>query len=81
MRQTGIVWYRAPFLVWEKLVKHSPKILCCVGLMIPALATIENGSPARADYANASPQVSFGSHQWPTLITSGPGAKTLADLP
>jgi hypothetical protein len=27
------------------------------------------------------PQVPFGSHQWPTLITSGPGAKTLADLP
>src|SRR4051794_24463862 len=27
------------------------------------------------------PQVPFGSHQWPTLITSGPGAKPLADLP
>ncbi|HEX2365410.1 MAG TPA: hypothetical protein VHJ00_10335 [Bradyrhizobium sp.] len=27
------------------------------------------------------PQVPFGSHQWPALITSGPGAKTLADLP
>jgi len=27
------------------------------------------------------PQVPFGSHQWPTLIMSGPGAKTLADLP
>ena len=27
------------------------------------------------------PQVPFGSHQWPTLITPGPGAKTLADLP
>jgi hypothetical protein len=27
------------------------------------------------------PLVPFGSHQWPTLITSGPGAKTLADLP
>jgi hypothetical protein len=27
------------------------------------------------------PQVPFGSHQWPTLITSAPGAKTLADLP
>ena len=27
------------------------------------------------------PQVSFGSHQWPALITPGPGAKSLADLP
>src|SRR5271167_1964742 len=27
------------------------------------------------------PQVPFGSHQWPTLITPGPGAKSLADLP
>jgi hypothetical protein len=27
------------------------------------------------------PPVPFGSHQWPTLITPGPGPKTLADLP
>jgi hypothetical protein len=27
------------------------------------------------------PQVPFGSHQWPTLITPGSGAKTPADLP
>ena len=27
------------------------------------------------------PLVPFGSHQWPTLITSGSGAKTLGDLP
>jgi len=27
------------------------------------------------------PQVPFGSHQWPTLITPGSGAKSLADLP
>jgi hypothetical protein len=25
--------------------------------------------------------VPFGSHQWPTLITPGGGAKSLADLP
>lgn len=30
---------------------------------------------------NLPPQVPFGSHQWPTLVTPGPGAKTLADLP
>jgi hypothetical protein len=30
---------------------------------------------------NLPPQVPFGSHQWPTLITPGPGAKSLADLP
>jgi hypothetical protein len=27
------------------------------------------------------PAVPFGSHQWPTLITPGPGAASLADLP
>jgi hypothetical protein len=27
------------------------------------------------------PQVPFGSHQWPALVTPGPGAKSLADLP
>jgi len=26
------------------------------------------------------PQVPFGSNQWPTLITSGPGPGSLADL-
>ena len=31
--------------------------------------------------ATLPPQVPFGSHQWPTLITTGPGAKSLADLP
>src|ERR1700719_451587 len=30
---------------------------------------------------NLPPHVPFGSHQWPTLITPGPGAKSLADLP
>lgn len=30
---------------------------------------------------NLPPQVSFGSHQWPALITPGTGPKTLADLP
>jgi hypothetical protein len=30
---------------------------------------------------NLPPHVPFGSHQWPTLITTGPGAKSLADLP
>jgi hypothetical protein len=30
---------------------------------------------------NLPPQAPFGSHQWPTLITPGPGAKSLADLP
>ena len=30
---------------------------------------------------NLPPQVPFGSHQWPTLVTPGQGAKSLADLP
>jgi hypothetical protein len=30
---------------------------------------------------NLPPQVSFGSRQWPTLITPGTGPKSLADLP
>jgi hypothetical protein len=31
--------------------------------------------------ATLPPQVPWGSHQWPMLITPGPGAKSLADLP
>jgi hypothetical protein len=30
---------------------------------------------------NLPPQAPFGSHQWPMLVTPGPGPKTLADLP
>ena len=30
---------------------------------------------------NLPPLVPFGSHQWPTLVTPGPGPKSLADLP
>ena len=42
---------------------------------------------AWADYAGlfndnfASPPVPFGSKQWPTLVTTGPGPKSIADLP
>jgi hypothetical protein len=32
-------------------------------------------------YPTLPPEVPFGSHQWPALITPGPGAKSLADLP
>jgi hypothetical protein len=32
----------------EKLVKHVSIIVCSIGLMLPVLAAIENGSPARA---------------------------------
>jgi hypothetical protein len=31
--------------------------------------------------ATLPPQVPWGSHQWPMLITPGPGPKTLADVP
>jgi hypothetical protein len=36
---------------------------------------------ARGMTADLPPVVPFGSHQWPTLITPGPGAASLADLP
>ena len=36
---------------------------------------------ARGMTANLPPKVPFGSHQWPTLVTPGPGPATLADLP
>jgi hypothetical protein len=42
------------------------------------------GGDAPGDHrrdATLPPQVPFGSHQWPMLITPGPGAKSLADLP
>ncbi len=31
--------------------------------------------------ANLPPRVPFGSHQWPTLVTPGPGPASLTDLP
>ena len=43
-------------------------------------AIIEEGAKLKIT-PTLPPQVPFGSRQWPTLITSGPGAKTLADLP
>jgi hypothetical protein len=36
---------------------------------------------ARDMTTNLPPKVPFGSHQWPTLITPGPGPASLADLP
>jgi hypothetical protein len=36
---------------------------------------------ARGISVDLPPRVPFGSHQWPTLITPGPGAASLADLP
>lgn len=35
---------------------------------------------ARGMTAFLPPRVPFGSHQWPTLVTTGPGAASLADL-
>lgn len=36
---------------------------------------------ARGITTNLPPKVPFGSHQWPTMITPGPGPASLADLP
>lgn len=36
---------------------------------------------AKGVTAHLPPKVPFGSHQWPTLITTGPGPASLADLP
>ncbi|MGV7030164.1 hypothetical protein [Methylobacterium symbioticum] len=36
---------------------------------------------ARGLPTHLPPKVPFGSHQWPTLITTGPGPASLADLP
>ena len=46
-----------------------------------ARQAIIDGDARRNISVNLPPQVPFGSHQWPTLITPGPGAKSLADLP
>ena len=46
-----------------------------------ARAAIIDEDGKRKIPVNLPPQVPFGSHQWPTLITPGPGAKSLADLP
>jgi hypothetical protein len=46
-----------------------------------ARQAVINEDKKRNNPVNLPPQVPFGSHQWPTLITPGPGPKTLADLP
>ena len=46
-----------------------------------ARQAIINEDAKRNIPVNLPPQVPFGSRQWPTLITPGPGTKSLADLP
>jgi hypothetical protein len=46
-----------------------------------ARAAIVADTAKRGIKTSLPPLVPFGSHQWPTLITPGPGAATLADLP
>ncbi len=43
--------------------------------------SIASETKTRGIPTNLPPRVPFGSHQWPTLITPGPGAASLADLP
>jgi len=43
--------------------------------------TIVAETKARGMTTHLPPKVPFGSNQWPSLITPGPGAATLADLP
>lgn len=42
--------------------------------------TIIAETKARGMTTNLPPRVPFGSHQWPTLVTPGPGPASLADL-
>jgi hypothetical protein len=46
-----------------------------------ARATIIADAAKRGMKPFLPPVVPFGSHQWPTLITSGQGPASLADLP
>ena len=43
--------------------------------------SIVAATKARGITTNLPPKVPFGSHQWPSLITPGPGPTSLADLP
>jgi hypothetical protein len=45
-----------------------------------ARKTIISEMQKRGKQAFLPPAVPFGSHQWPTLITPGPGATSLDDL-
>jgi hypothetical protein len=45
-----------------------------------ARAAIISETGKRGMTALLPPAVPFGSHQWPTLVTPGPGAASLADL-
>ncbi len=46
-----------------------------------ARGSIVADTQARGMATHLPPKVPFGSHQWPTLITSGTGPASLADLP
>ncbi len=45
-----------------------------------ARAAIVAETKKRGMQTSLPPAVPFGSHQWPTLITPGPGPTTLSDL-
>ena len=56
-------------------------IIVAIYAVIHIASYIAKESAKRKMTLNLPPLVPFGSRQWPTLVTPGPGAKTLADLP
>jgi hypothetical protein len=68
-RTVGETFFGSPYLMDYELMGGD------------ARDTVERETKARGMLTNLPPRVPFGSHQWPTLVTPGPGPASLADLP
>ncbi|WP_428533969.1 hypothetical protein [Rhodopila sp.] len=60
---------------------HSPYLMDYELMGGDARDSIIAETKARGMTTQLPPRVPFGSHQWPTLVTPGPGPTSLADLP
>lgn len=67
-RTVGQTFFGSPYLMDYELMGGD------------ARDTITAETKARGMVTHLPPRVPFGSHQWPTLITTGTGAASLADL-
>jgi hypothetical protein len=68
-RTVGETFFGSPYLMDYELMGGD------------ARDAIVSEDKARGIAIDLPPRVPFGSHQWPTLITPGPGPASLADLP
>jgi hypothetical protein len=67
-RSVGELFFGSPYLIDYELMGGDARDAI-------ATAAASSGMPV-----NLPPKVPFGSHQWPSLVTPGPGAASLGDL-